>query len=45
MERAIRNQLAQIARKVEGRPLVVWSIGDEENLESVIREFEAMCGQ
>jgi hypothetical protein len=42
MERAIRNQLVQLTRKVEGRPLVVWPIRDEKEAETVIREFEAI---
>jgi hypothetical protein len=45
MERAIRNQLVQLTRKVEGRPLVVWTIKDEKEAGAVIREFETMCGQ
>ncbi len=36
MERTnVRNQLVQSARKVEGRPLVVWPIEDEKEARDV----------
>ena len=35
MERAIRNQLVQIIRNVEGRSLVVWTIEDEKEARDV----------